>query len=386
MRSFTIHLILSFLFCLASILTSFTLCFAQNCPNIDTIQLHIQSSFLSVSNSGQSLETFECQTQQDSIWAQSLGSAPIKLDYIFILHRNSTIPPQFFFDNGSDSLQINKSFSRSTRQFFHVNYIPTIPGIVSDTIVCQWDSSGIKKIFTWNILTGTGKLDRDMLSPMQLFYTANINDSINIPLTLSNSLSVDDQAMGITFDVSYPAGFLELNKNRFDYDQSLSDAIAPQISNDGAGNENVLFTLKCRVPITHLSPLLTLHFLLTGAKDTVVPLSISNVQFWGRDYKDTLCYILTSAQNSAIHITDSISIENNLDVAAIGNKEVAIIANHAKMNSISIKIFNLLGSEIASWSGIASGNFRKTFSMQVSGIYFIKVTANGKEYFFKRLL
>jgi hypothetical protein len=359
------------------------------CANPDTINLTIKSLFLSPTNTGHNFDsTFFCKSTVDSIFAFNKGSVNLKLVKIDIIDQNPTGPPQFFFNNGTQHLTIDSILyaSKISKYTCPIWYTPSIEGEVVDSILVTWDSAGVRSLFSSNILIGYGRLDHDSLSFARSLYKANTNDIIDLPINLLNPLHADDQAFGLTFKMTYSNNYLSLLKDRFEYDPTLTTEIPPQYTNDDAGNEIVMFNLRSSVPIINLSPLLTLHFALTGMHDTIVPITISDLSFWGQNPQDTLCYIKTAATNAAVHITDSISIENNLMIANEGNKAITISSNNVKAAGAGIYIFSVLGAQVGFWQGTIAGNFRKTFPIPSSGVYFIKVQTGGQEFLFKRIL
>ena len=374
-------------------------CFCLS-PEISVSQVHLEnplSGYINPINTGHPYDSiFLCRNQVDSIQAINVGTVNLTLRQIDIINQVPLGMPQFaILQNRTQTLKVNKVYRPNTKLFYPVIYSPTIEGPVSATIQCTWDSIGTdgsakKTLFSTNTLTGIGRLERDTLTPtlanMQS-YQGETNSVVDVPVILSRTLPANTLAMGITFEVTYPLSLLDLVKSKAsDYDAALSDEVLPHHTNDGAGNETVIFNLKSSIPITKLSPILTLHFTLIGAKDTVVPISISNASFWGQNLQDTLCYILTDTKSTFIHITDSTDISNNFEVVSEGNKSITIVSNNVRTSNISIYIFTLLGAEIASWDGTIAGNFRKIFSMPTSGVYFIKVKIDGKEYIFKKVL
>jgi hypothetical protein len=372
-----------------------TIHFQSDCPAPMFETLQIAASFINPTNTGHPFpSTFlDCRVSRDSITARLIGTTNLTLKSISIGNQSPAGLPQFFFENGSDTLTVNKVFTPGTRMQFHVVYAPTIEGPVSATIMCEWDSAGVKRLFSSNILTGIGRLERDTVSLMPasgLPYSAKTNGTIDVPVNLTTILPADVQANGMTFSVTY-------NDYLFKYlssvpNPSLKELASPAPVSNGYGTDTLTFDLQSLTsPITALAPVVTIHFQVIAAKETVSSIDVPNVIFWGENPFDTLCYVLTAAFPAIVQIANSSDVRENLpsntiEVITQGKNEVVVISNNERTGNTSVRIFSLLGVEVASWEGTMAGNSRKIFSVPVSGEYFIRVRSGGKEYFFKRVL
>lgn len=372
-----------------------TIHFQSDCPAPMFETLQIAASYINPTNTGYPFpSTFlDCRVSRDSITARLIGTTNLTLKGISIGNQYPAGPPQFFFENGRDTLTVNKVFTPGTRMQFQVDYAPTIEGSVTATIMCEWDSAGVKRLFSSNILTGIGRLERDTVSLMPasgLPYSAKTNGTIDVPVNLTGILPADVQANGMTFSVTY-------NDYLFKYlssvpNPSLKELAVPTPVSNGFGTDTVTFNLQSlKPPITALVPVVTLHFQVIAAKESVSSIDVPNVIFWGENQLDTLCYVFVATFPAIIEITKSNNVRedlpsNTIEVITQGKDELAIISNNEKAGNTSIRIFSLLGVEVVSWEGTMAGNSRKIFSIPVSGVYIIRVRSGGKEYISKRVL
>lgn len=388
--------------------------YKTSCPTPIPVTLAIAASFVNPTNTGHPFEpTFlKCRSLADSIQARNLGTTNLTLKQIDIINQNPPSPPdlpQFSFNNGTQSLlNINRVFRRGERRNYAVFYNPTIEGPVSATIQCTWDSLGktstnqdtvLKTILTTNILTGTGRLERDTLEPLSASYTAQTGGFIDVPINLTRVLPVDVQANGITFNVTYRRDLLDYLKDRTTFDPTLT-LVGPTPAGipDGFGNETVTFVLQSSVPITALSPIATLHYQLMVAKDYSSAISVSNAVFWGANPTDTLCYVINETHAAAL-TPDPLCGDSTLRHYLYGSMPTRIVAvspNPAVGSStpivtyevkqakvpLTIELYNALGEKIRTVEKavpheIGEYNLPLGVKNLPSGMYVIRITSPG---------
>jgi hypothetical protein len=354
--------------------------------------LHIAASFINPTNTGHNFDSvfLVCRPAMDTIFARNLGTKPLGLREIDIINQvpndsltNFAVPPQFFgnftppqfqFDNGSQQLIIgaNDTLYKPGRiQGYPIHFRPTRTGWDTVTVICHWDSAGYPKT-SMNLLIGYGRLEYDTLSPVQPTYANKTALSIDVPITLTKSLPKDVQAFGITFKVKYRRDVLNLitsgskwpDYNPLVQDYSAATSPLPPVD-DAAGNEIVTYTLKSSsalVPITTLTPIVTMHFQVMVAKEVATPITITDAVFWGQNPQDTLCYVINSEKAATFDTLNSCG-DGTLRTFLNGIKPTRIVAitpnpaidgltpavtyavNVDKL-PITIELFNALGERI----------------------------------------
>ncbi|MDP4231669.1 MAG: T9SS type A sorting domain-containing protein, partial [Bacteroidota bacterium] len=346
-----------------------------------------------------------CRLSADSIQAQNKGTTDLTLKQIDIISTPATPnPTEFSFNAGSSvqTLVVNRLFRRNHVENFPVYYKPTIEGPVSATVKCTWDSAGVKTLYSTNVLTGIGRLERDTVTPIQataIPYSNTTGNFIDVPITLTRTLPADVQAMGMSFSVTYRRDLLDVVKSKLnkEYDGTLSDynAVPPTIVDDGAGNETVTFNLKSSVPITTLAPITTMHFEVMVSRDYSSTISVSNAVFWGNDPTDTLCYVINEVKTAdfnpnptcgdstlrirlnggtptrIIGITPNPSIEGQTPVATYEVKGSKV--------PVTIELFNALGDRIRVIEKDVlheSGQYELPVGLKnmPSGLYILRIT------------
>jgi len=385
--------------------------FKTACTDTLWVTLHIAATYVNPTNTGHPYQpTFlNCRSALDSILAQNLGTSPLTLEKIDIINQNPPGAPQFAFDNGLQTLIVGKVFNPkiNIRQYFHVHYNPTIEGPVSDSILCTWDSLDVttgkivKKLYSGNMLTGTGRLERDTLSPLQAVpttpYSTTTGSNIDVPIKLTRNLPPDVNANGVTFSVTYRRDLLDLNTAKLgDYDPTLSDVVAPKITDDALGNETVTYNLRSSVPITKLQPITTMHFELMVSLNYNSTIAVSNAVFWGADPTDTLCYVINEV-DTAVFIPNPTCGDSSLRISLGGNMPTRIIGvtpnpsiegktpvvtykvNEDKI-PLTIEIYNALGERIRTIEKDvphASGEYTLPLGMNnlPSGMYVLRITS-----------
>jgi len=368
-------------------LSAGTIAAQHGCPSADTITIRIQGGIISPTNTGHNFDTaFVCRSVKVSIGLANEGCTKLTITQIDILKETSPVA-EFFFNNGMQTLPVNSILNPLSRKSFPLNFSPVHAGWDTAVVQVTWDSAGVKKIFTSNLLIGYGAIDSESLVPSEPDYTVQNYDTLNIPLDLTNTLSANDGAMGMTFAITYPSDLLTLLTTM--YDPTLVGLNAPQTSSIN-GQTTTTYTLQSAVPITNLSPVMNLQFIANSGNDTSCTVSISNLFFWGNCPLDTLCYIKTSSKNANVHITDTISTNLNLSahIKAVnqGNLGISIESSSLNLGTARIRIISTIGIEVASWSGTVTGDFNKVLSVPTSGPYIIAVQIGGQEYFYQRIL
>jgi len=148
-----------------------------------------ENSFINPTNTGYQFDSvFICQSYKDSIIALNLGTKDLILDKIFIINQKPPGPSQFSFDNGVDSLIVNSVFH-------------PIEGWDTATIICYWDSAGVKTVYSENLLIGYGAIAHAAISTPLRTYSGKSLDTIDIPISLSEDLSGPQT---FSYEVIYP--------------------------------------------------------------------------------------------------------------------------------------------------------------------------------------
>ena len=291
--------------------------YKTSCPNIIPETLHIASSYVNPTNTGHPFTpTFlNCRNLTDSIQAQNVGTTNLTLRKIDIINQNPPGAPQFAFTaNGLQTLVVNKIYRPGTKLFYPVIYSPTIEGPVDDSVQCTWDSldvtSGkvVKTLYSGNHLTGTGRLERDTVSPIQVSaqpYSTSTGATVAVPINLTRVLPADVDAKGMTFQITYRRDLLDYIPANTTYDGSLTPVGGQPVGvPDGNGNETVTFVLQSSTPITSLAPIATMHFRLMVAKDYYSTIAASHAVFWGQNPQDTLCYVINETKAAPFNPSD----------------------------------------------------------------------------------
>jgi len=354
--------------------------FRTSCPAPVVQKVRIAASFVNPSNTGHPFEPtyLNCRNLVDSIQARNLGTSDLTLEKIELINQNPPSPPaapQFSFLNGTQTLLVGKVFHRGQRANYGVKYNPTIEGPVSDSVLCTWDSLDtkgvvVKKLYSGNILTGIGKLERDTLSPLQAVpstpYSTTTGSIVSVPINLTSPLPAGASANGLTFNVTYRRDLLNYIPNSNVLNASLKNYFAnqPTAVNNGDNTETVTFTLQTNTPapITTLTPIVTMNFELMVAKDYNSTIAVSNAVFWGTSPTDTLCYVINQF-DTALFTPNPLCGDSTLRTFLKGNTPTKIIGitpnpstdggtpvvtYDVKENNVSltIELFNALGERI----------------------------------------
>jgi hypothetical protein len=127
--------------------------FEPDCISPDTIVILIKASFSNPSNTGHNFDSVLIgQNIPDSITAENIGTVPLRLDQIDILDQKK----QFAFENRTQTLDVHSTFQPFEKQNYHVVFTPEIFGPDTVTIRSTWDSAGVKKLYSTNLLIGYG--------------------------------------------------------------------------------------------------------------------------------------------------------------------------------------------------------------------------------------
>jgi hypothetical protein len=404
-----------------------------SCTDTMWITCHIAATYVNPSNTGHPFKpTFlDCRTLQDSILVQNLGTTPLTLERMDIINQNPPGVPQFAFDNGTQSMVVGTVFDpklNKRTQFYHVTYSPTFatyPGIVTDSVLCTWDSLDVntgklvKKLYSGNMLTGVGLRERDTLTPVittptqQPYRTtgSNIDVQVNFSgfsrdslfagniLSAPEPIPVNIQANGMTFSVTYRRDLLNYNISSVSFDPSLTlvGAANPVPVADANGNETVTYNLKSKVgPITQKMAAANLQFEVMVSTDYSSPIAISNAYYWGADPSDSLCYVISEVGTTSfvpnptcgdsslrialngktvtriIGITPNPSIEGTTPV-------VTYLVNENKV-PLTIELYNALGERIRIVEKdvphtVGEFNLPLGVSTLPSGLYVLRITS-----------
>ncbi len=337
--------------------------FRTSCPQPVQETLQIAASFVNPSNTGHPFEPtyLNCRNLVDSIQARNLGTTDLTLEKIELINQNPPSPPaaqQFSFADGTQTLLVGKVYHRGQRFNYLVKFNPTIEGPVSDSVLCTWDSLDVltgkvvKKLYSGNILTGIGKLERNEVSPLQAnpsaVYNTTTGSVIDVPINLLSTLPAGAQAFGITFQVTYRQDLLDYIPNP-NYDGSLTPVPGtPTVVPDGNGNETVTYSLSSPVPITTLKPIVTMHFRLMVAKDYYSTIAVSNAVFWGTGPTDTLCYVINKV-DTALFDPNPLCGDSTLRGYLNKNlptKIIGITPNPATESGTPIVTYEVMGAKV----------------------------------------
>lgn len=366
--------------------------------------LEIAASYINPTNTGHNYDSvfLNCRSSIDSIIAQNLGTVDLKLVQIEIKPGNPGAPPQFSFDNGTEILKVGSTFRPNTRRNYHITYHPTREGLFTDSVICTWDSAGVKIIYSGNLLIGYGRLEHETFSPLQASYSGITDGTIDVPITLTKALPADVQAKGVTFSVTYRRDLLDLIQNRIDPDPAYSNfpgtnPLPPTVS---GGNETLTFNLQTQggLPITNAGKLVTLHFRVMVAKDYQSAITISDAVFWGANPQDTLCYVINDYVPAAFtpnpscgdsSLRDQLNGITPVRIIAVtpnpsveGTSPILTYSLNRDDQPITIELFNALGEKVRT---IAKGGTQKLGEHQLplgiknltSGLYVLRITAPG---------